>query len=154
MRIAADSPQLAFCLFTTRGGPVTKFVARGEPVSWSVKPYTVCARHTAPHEYYSSSTEPHPAAARPVSMRTATLQQIGQLCRVPFGCCLIKGSRPASRNCYTIQRHFSRQSSLRTVAQARKGLLMRELAEERAELQAEQDENEAPSGALSQMPCQ
>lgn len=78
-------------------------------------------------------------------MRQLPLQQIRQLCCVPFGTCQFSAKR-VPRHAFSLQRNFARQPTLRTVAQARKSLLMRELASGRAEAQEDEDDNVLPSG--------
>ncbi|DBA87641.1 hypothetical protein WJX77_012101 [Trebouxia sp. C0004] len=78
-------------------------------------------------------------------MRQLPLQHIRQLCCVPFRGGLKATSAP-SGNAYSMCRNFGRKAALQsTVAQARKSLMLRELASGKADLKEDDDEGSTPS---------
>ena len=80
-------------------------------------------------------------------MKQLPLQQIRQLCCVPAKSCQLAAfGVPPCRHTLSLRRHFARQCSLRTIAQARKSLLLRELASGKADMQDDEDDSQVPSG--------
>ncbi|DBB17934.1 TPA: Peptide deformylase 1B, chloroplastic, variant 2 [Trebouxia sp. C0006] len=74
-------------------------------------------------------------------MRQLPLQHIRQLCCVPFRGGHLNATSASSGNAYSMHRNFARQANLRsTVAQARKSLMLRELASGKADMKEDDDD--------------
>lgn len=78
------------------------------------------------------------------SMRS--LQRIRQLCCAPIKGGQFTSSCVSPRQSFVTRRHYARQSSLRTVAQARKSLMLRELERAKAEVKEDEEDSQIPAG--------